>query len=97
MNSGTKVELINDNWDPNQYNRWKQKGVVFPEKGKEYTIRVVAKTRTGRAISLEEIQNPLMHFDEGEFGEPKFLLIRFREVQPPLELEKTVSETLKNN
>jgi hypothetical protein len=76
---GSIVELVNDNWGAKY-----DDGVVYPIKGKQYTVRSIEKSKHGTCILLEEIVNNRQVFYEG-YLEPAFFITRFRELLPPIE------------
>ena len=80
MQVGSLVELIDDNW--NYSDR------IVPVKEVIYTVRELPEDRIG--ILLEEIINKKEYcrFPSGKagYGEPGFIIKRFRELQPPMKI-----------
>ena len=85
MGIGSLVELIDDKWigiyPPH---------LIFPVKGEIYTVRGFDNKYP--AIYLEEIVNPEMMFPTGEYGELSFLIRRFRELVPPIDVKEMVEQ-----
>ena len=77
MRVGQEVICINDRFSPVQIEIIPNR----PLEGKMYTIRDIFTTRNGRAIQVEEINNPLLDHPSGmgKF-EPSFAIDRFRPI-----------------
>lgn len=86
MSIGSLVELIDDNWGKRGH-----VGEIFPVKGPIYTVRDIEDTDTGPAIRLEEIINKEYLYQDG-YGETCFLMKRFRELLPPIDVQEMVEQ-----
>ena len=92
MKVGSLVELVNDNW---KYPH--EEGITYPVKRTIYTVREIDFSDIVIAIMLEEIINPKRpYLINGKFdlGEKGFIIERFRELQPPLDVSNIVQECL---
>lgn len=65
---------------------------VQPKVGRSYTVREF--TEANRGIYLEEIINPVLLLDGGKRGEQGFMIERFRELLPPMEIQKELDECI---
>lgn len=86
MEIGSLCELIDDNWGQRAFD-----DEIFPVKGPIYTVRDIEDTTTGTAIRLEEIINKKYHYND-DYGETCFLMRRFRELQPPMDISMLIEE-----
>ncbi len=77
MKVGQEVICINDKFAPVQIEIIPNR----PLENKMYTIRDIFTTRNGRAVHLEQLNNPLLSHPSGmgQF-EPSFAIDRFRPI-----------------
>lgn len=87
MQVGSLVELVNDTWEHHYYD------VIYPVKNVIYTVRGF-KEDTG--IVLEEIVNRVERLQTRSgaiiIDEASFMIHKFRELQPPMEISELVEE-----
>lgn len=94
MKVGSLVELVYDNWY--LLEKLSKLGVVYPVKGKIYTIREIVFSQEGCGVLLEEIINPKIHNTRNGMVEHGFRIERFRELLPPMQIsiEEILEETV---
>ena len=91
MKIGSLVECINDNWAPTIVDPVFCAHIIFPIKGPIYVVRNIITDKDGTGILLEEIVNPVEKFPNGEIGEARWGVSRFRELQPPMDISELIS------
>jgi hypothetical protein len=85
MQAGSLVELVNDKWDFSALDT--ARGVVYPVKQVIYTVRAIVRNDEGKSgVRLEEIINPILPYGS-RMAEKAFRVERFRELQPPMDME----------
>lgn len=98
MERGSLVECIDDNFGERAYRMLK----YLPKKGALYLVRRIVNDKRFShqeigGVMLEELVNPKCWFwsevDQRNYLiEPRFYPWRFREVQPPMEIEEVLNE-----
>lgn len=87
MQVGSLVELIDDIWVI------QRPTCTYPVLNVYYVVRDFIETLDGPAITLEEIINPVVIYMSG-IHELRFAAHKFREVQPPMDLESLIEECM---
>jgi len=88
MDIGSLVELVRDG-------NWSYGFIVLvkrPVKGKIYTVREIRKLSNRIGILLEEITNPIHTASNGITAEPGFVIDRFRELLPPMDIAAEIEK-----
>lgn len=87
MQIGSLVELIDDIW------AIQRSFCKYPVKKVIYEVRTYEETLDGPALTLEEIINPLVIYRSG-IHELRFGAHKFREIQPPLDVQALIEECM---
>ncbi|MBE7176147.1 MAG: hypothetical protein INR69_07075 [Mucilaginibacter polytrichastri] len=88
IQTGSKVELVNDQWDQQQLDSVSRMGdtIVFPSKNIVYTVRAVVEIPSGTGLQLDELVNAEVTEENGQRSEPAFNVERFIEVQDGIDV-----------